>query len=67
MNNIFFPDLICAVHLESSRQFVAFVLSIPNVLRIHGNLTAVARSNLALHAIHLEIILVVRIHGTISQ
>ena len=33
-----FSDLICAVHLETSRQFAASVFGIPLVVRIHGNL-----------------------------
>ena len=31
-----FPDLICAVHLDTSRQFVASVFGKPLVVRIHG-------------------------------
>ena len=33
-----FPDLICAVPLDTSRPFVASVFDKPLVLRIHGNL-----------------------------
>ena len=51
-----FPDLECLVHLESTHQFAASVFSKPIIFRIHGNLTAVACSNLFLFAIHLEII-----------
>ena len=32
------PDLICEVHLETSRQFVAFVFGIPLMVQIPGNL-----------------------------
>ncbi len=46
----FFPDPICAVHQESSRQFSASVFGTPNVLEIHGTLTTVACSSLVLHA-----------------
>ena len=34
----FFSDLIWAQHLEISRQFMAFTLGMPLVVRIHGNL-----------------------------
>ena len=37
MNGIL-PFLICEIHLETSRQFVASVFGTPLVLRIHGNL-----------------------------
>ena len=33
-----FPDLVCAVHLETSHKLVALVFRIPLVARIHGNL-----------------------------
>ena len=33
-----FPDLICAVHLNTRRQFVASVFGKPLVVRMHGNL-----------------------------
>ena len=35
-NNEIFPDLICAVHLDTSRQFVASVFGKPLVVRIDG-------------------------------
>ena len=31
-----FPDLICAVHLDTSRQFVDSAFGQPLVVRIHG-------------------------------
>ena len=31
-----FPDLICSVHLDTSRQFVASVFDKPLVVRIYG-------------------------------
>ena len=35
-NTEIFPDLICAVHLDRSRQFVASIFDKPLVVRIHG-------------------------------
>ena len=32
------PDLVCAVHLKTSRQFVASVFGIPLVVGIHSDL-----------------------------
>ena len=34
----FFPELICAVNLKMSRQYVASVFGIQLMVRIHGNL-----------------------------
>ena len=36
INNVF-PDLVCAVHYETSPQFVASFLDIPLVVEIFGN------------------------------
>ena len=33
----FFPDLICAVYLDTSHKFVAAALGKPLVLRLHGD------------------------------
>ena len=60
------PDLVCVVHLESSRQFADYFFSIPNVLRVNGTLTSAACSTLVLHIVHLEMILeyMVTIHNS---
>ena len=36
-----FPDLICAVHLDTSRQFAASNFGKPLVVRIHGNFNSI--------------------------
>ena len=36
LDNVVLTELICAVHLERSRQYVASVFGIPLVERIHG-------------------------------
>ena len=66
MNNIFSCPF-SVVNLESSRRFVASILSIPKMLRMHGNLAALASSNLVLYAIQLEIIIkyILTIHKSI--
>ena len=33
-----FPDLICAVNKETSRQYVASVFGIALLVKVHGNL-----------------------------
>ena len=33
-----FPDLICAVHLDTSGKFVASLFGKPLVVKIHGNI-----------------------------
>ena len=35
-----FPDLVCAVHKETSRQFVASVFGMPLAVGILGNLVS---------------------------
>ena len=46
----YFPNLICVVLLKSNRHLAASIIGISNVLKINGNLAAVACSNLVLCA-----------------